>query len=139
MEIMYNINLKTYVGVYKILNDSEILFRNPIKHIWEKSEIWSFIPKKEWVKFLKFYEKLKNNPRAEYKAPKIYIGRKMGLKDNTVFYISDGYDKSLKSNIYNTYKEAEEAAKIYIYEDYYCSLTEEQKKEILKEKEIDYV
>lgn len=145
LEIMYSIQHQTYVTVYQInMEKEEVLFRNHAEHKWLRSPIRDMIPKKEWEDFLEFYDKWKDLKYKHYKSPKIHIGTQRGPLDSTIFFIANDYavqnSVGIESfDIYKTYKEAEEALKLYIYEDYYCSLTEEQKKEILEEKEINYV
>lgn len=134
-EIMYSINFKTYVEVYKIFENFEALFRNPQTHTWETSSIWSLIPKTEWEEFLEFYEKWVEISDINYKEPKIHIGTKKTGKDKNkevYFVTSEGREGTSEYNIYNSYKEAEEVKKIYIFEDYYSFLTRENKEEMFR-------
>ena len=140
-EVMYSIQHKTYVTVYEVdMEKEQVFFRDPIEHRWLSSSIHTMIPKKEWENFLNFYKKWKNLKHKEYKAPKVHIASKRGVKDGTVFFVADeDMLKTASFNIYNTYEEAEEALKICFYKDYYCVLSEEEKKEILEGKESNYV
>lgn len=134
-EIMYSFNFRTYVEVYQIFDDYNVLFRNPKTHTWETSSIWSLVPKEEWEEFLVFFNKWKDiKPKEDsYKAPKIHIGTKRGIKDKEIFFLKYTNSKEASEyNIYDSYKEAEEAKKIYVFEDYYSFLTKEDREEIIK-------
>ena len=132
---MYSLKLKCYVNVLSInMIDRKVIYWNPHKGWLQSDSIYNVVSKNRWEAFLVFYYKWKNLKEKPFNAPKIHAGTRKGKgkkKDKMIFFLSCKEDNIGNFNIYDTYEEAEEALKIFVYENYYQHLSEAERKELL--------
>lgn len=132
---MYSLKLKCYVSVLSInMTNREVIYWNPRDKRLQSDLIYNVVSKEKWEAFLIFYNKWKNCREKSSSIPKICIGTKKGKgkkKNKTIFFLNSGEDNAGNFNIYDTYEEAEEALKIFVYEIHYQHLSEAERKELL--------